>query len=186
MPDRTSTRTRPVCTVPGCGKPRKGRGMCGMHYQRMARTGTLGAPVNPVGCTVDGCTGRHKANGLCRRHYMQEWNAEQTRRAREDRRVQDAARMQAVCWAPGCDTRQCAVHPAPESGVWIPDREVPCSGRTGVWFDPSTAGRVAAIAGCSECPLVAACAGWAARCRPSDGVWGGKVWAAGAARRFPR
>ena len=33
------SRPRRTCTVPGCGKPRRGLGYCCMHYFRFRRTG---------------------------------------------------------------------------------------------------------------------------------------------------
>lgn len=41
------------CSVVGCGKPHDSHGYCGMHYQRMRRTGSLeqravGAPLTSI------------------------------------------------------------------------------------------------------------------------------------------
>lgn len=33
-----------TCTVPGCSRPHKGRGLCDMHIQRLRRTGTTDSP----------------------------------------------------------------------------------------------------------------------------------------------
>jgi hypothetical protein len=30
---------RPICSIPGCGKPHKGRGLCSAHHARMLRNG---------------------------------------------------------------------------------------------------------------------------------------------------
>lgn len=64
-----------ACSVKGCEKPIKSKGMCQMHYFRMWRHGTLVPKVEhrPGGrgiCTVTGCgkpdSGHH---GLCGKHF---------------------------------------------------------------------------------------------------------------------
>jgi hypothetical protein len=32
------------CSVEGCDREREGRGLCGMHYQRLTKRGTLADP----------------------------------------------------------------------------------------------------------------------------------------------
>jgi len=51
------------CTLPGCDRPLKARGMCGSHYKtwRMKNTKTL--------CTLDGCNEPHVGKGYCSKHY---------------------------------------------------------------------------------------------------------------------
>ena len=50
-----------VCDVDGCERPHEGRGWCHMHYQRVLRTGDVGAAEpastapHPRGL-ADGCT----------------------------------------------------------------------------------------------------------------------------------
>lgn len=39
---------KPRCTVDGCDRPHKGRGLCDMHIQRLRRTGTTASPVKTL------------------------------------------------------------------------------------------------------------------------------------------
>jgi HNH endonuclease len=67
------------CSVDGCeGKPIAGLkdGLCGMHYARRRKTGSVGAPEKRQGgrfgiapCSVDGCKRKYYANDLCSLHY---------------------------------------------------------------------------------------------------------------------
>lgn len=36
------------CTIPGCDRPHKGRGLCDLHRQRLNRTGTTDSPVTSL------------------------------------------------------------------------------------------------------------------------------------------
>jgi hypothetical protein len=60
-----------ACAVEGCDRGVKGRGYCGMHYQRWAKSGDPGGPQARYrnGCSIDGCDGPHEASGMCARHY---------------------------------------------------------------------------------------------------------------------
>lgn len=74
---RTLTAPR-VCSVEGCGKPRKGRGYCSTHYYRLLNGLDLYAPIGvrperPT-CSVDGCDKGAIARGWCNTHYSR-WHA---------------------------------------------------------------------------------------------------------------
>lgn len=57
------------CTADGCEKPLDCKGLCGMHYSRLRRNGTLDCIRIPrYTCDVEGCERRHHANGLCSKH----------------------------------------------------------------------------------------------------------------------
>lgn len=62
-----------TCTMPGCVKPVRARGLCPQHHQRLLRNGdpavkTQRVPA-PVICTIDGCDSRVHASGLCSGHW---------------------------------------------------------------------------------------------------------------------
>ncbi len=70
-----------VCSVAGCGKPSKKKGLCGAHYERLRVHGDVtvnkrvGQRVPSVPCSVEGC--RRKAtsskSGLCNVHYLRKY-----------------------------------------------------------------------------------------------------------------
>lgn len=64
------------CTIDGCGRAAKAKGLCAAHYQRRL----LGIPMDtPIGgawkakpkrvCRVEGCGNRARSRGLCHNHY---------------------------------------------------------------------------------------------------------------------
>lgn len=64
-----------VCTVSGCEKKMKSRGLCPMHLYRWQKTGDTGpaAPfITPKNlhktCTIEGCDKPHYAHGYCDMH----------------------------------------------------------------------------------------------------------------------
>jgi len=69
-------RLHETCTVNGCDRPHKARGLCQTHYMQFKR----GAPITetiksrvrdkPPECVEDGCSNPVKANGLCATHYQ--------------------------------------------------------------------------------------------------------------------
>lgn len=63
MSDRT-------CAVEGCQRPYRCSGYCGLHYDRMRKTGTtdLPTPVQRI-CQVPGCGRKHNCQGYCAAHY---------------------------------------------------------------------------------------------------------------------
>lgn len=63
-----------TCSIEGCGSPHKSKGLCGMHYARLIRTGSPGPAGRknfpaPPECTADGCTAPPRTKGLCGTHY---------------------------------------------------------------------------------------------------------------------
>lgn len=59
------------CSITGCTKVARGRGLCGTHLRRLERTGSTDDPAPPrQGCAwAAGCDGTHYAMGLCSKHY---------------------------------------------------------------------------------------------------------------------
>lgn len=65
------------CTVTGCEKPHKSKGLCGGHYQRRKRGLPLDAPLGTKSsregtCTGPECSDPVLAAGLCSAHYEQQ------------------------------------------------------------------------------------------------------------------
>lgn len=64
---------RMVCAVDGCGNPRKTKGYCNKHYQRVWKYGSPDICKNPIGvhgptCAVARCDEKHHAHGYCANH----------------------------------------------------------------------------------------------------------------------
>lgn len=66
---RTSSPSE--CSVDGCQKPTRSRGLCGMHDMRLRTKGTTDdpAPHEPQRCSVEGCGRKFYGNGYCRPHW---------------------------------------------------------------------------------------------------------------------
>lgn len=63
-----------LCTVEGCERPHKANGLCGLHYDRMRRTGSLEKntkrePKEKRFCSVEGCDRVHYSKNYCVMHY---------------------------------------------------------------------------------------------------------------------
>lgn len=66
-----------ICSVEGCNARASVRDLCGAHYARVRRTGSLGdsIPVSkqrgwtPPVCSVAGCENRASAHGFCTGHW---------------------------------------------------------------------------------------------------------------------
>jgi hypothetical protein len=72
MPDRT-------CSVEGCNRPSRSRGLCTMHWYRWRRYGEPGGPEPLISkkdpdviCAVEGCTNKVQARKMCPKHYQQD------------------------------------------------------------------------------------------------------------------
>lgn len=60
-----------ICTADECSRKSLSRGLCPMHYQRMAKTATT-APrprATPQPCSISGCGSKVQARKLCLAHY---------------------------------------------------------------------------------------------------------------------
>lgn len=60
---------RRTCSIEGCDKPCKGRGWCGMHWQRWRRHGDPLWVEPPKICGIPDCDEPGVALGLCDKHY---------------------------------------------------------------------------------------------------------------------
>lgn len=69
-----------TCAIDGCGRARRTRDMCSMHYQRVMKKGSPSPPrAAPAGgrpyrdpneCRVDGCDQQERRAGLCGAHHQ--------------------------------------------------------------------------------------------------------------------
>lgn len=66
-----------TCTIDGCEKSVRCRGLCKNHYDRLLKHGDpLGGgpdhqpPPDDGMCTIDGCENEHYARGWCNKHYL--------------------------------------------------------------------------------------------------------------------
>jgi hypothetical protein len=98
MRDKESTRGRPrlhsSCSVDGCHRPHRARGLCTTHYARVYRYGwpdPLTPPppppdVPPVRCRVADCGGKRFGYGYCQTHYRRVyvlgWDTPERKRVR--------------------------------------------------------------------------------------------------------
>lgn len=84
-----------TCSIEGCGRPSRAKGMCNVHYLRVLNNGTPYIYCNDCGeqlpvdasgrmktcddcrsrthCKVDGCLDPLKRYGFCYAHYMKNW-----------------------------------------------------------------------------------------------------------------
>jgi hypothetical protein len=66
-----------LCTVEGCERPARGRGLCGLHYQRLLAHGDplyewQRPTKEPATCAVEGCDAPAQHLGLCGKHYTRQ------------------------------------------------------------------------------------------------------------------
>jgi hypothetical protein len=63
-----------LCTIEGCQRRHKSRGLCHTHYMRLRRRGdpavTLLDRAHPETCTVDGCSRPWRSRGYCGMHLQ--------------------------------------------------------------------------------------------------------------------
>ena len=67
----------PTCSVPGCERLAKARGMCFAHDQRVRKGRSLNAPLRQLPrmsewCSVEGCGAPSRTLGLCGGHYQRQ------------------------------------------------------------------------------------------------------------------
>lgn len=61
----------PTCSVDGCDLRATRKGLCGAHYFRLRRNGSVGVAAlkgPPPPCAVAGCKRKHEAHGFCLLH----------------------------------------------------------------------------------------------------------------------
>jgi hypothetical protein len=71
------TTSKPAtCSVDGCAKPVRAKGLCSMHDARLRIKGTTDDPTprEPQPCKVEGCKRKYFGNGYCRPH---DWHNKQ-------------------------------------------------------------------------------------------------------------
>ncbi len=88
---RAQSRPPRTCELPGCGRPHRHGGLCGMHRRRQLAAIAAGnpdgwdwspdsrqgsKPVRGRKCDLPGCGGPHSAGGLCRLHWVRKRKAE--------------------------------------------------------------------------------------------------------------
>lgn len=62
--------TKPLCSIPECGKPHYGRGWCRLHYKRWYTHGDTALKEKVLRtCQAHGCNKPYHAHGWCRLHY---------------------------------------------------------------------------------------------------------------------
>lgn len=109
------------CSFDGCDRPRRTRGLCKAHYQRL-RKGQELSPIhkpNPKAlCAFDGCDNPVYSAGLCSGHYQQKWHGRELAPLKEYRlpRLHKRKKREAMaCAFPDCDQAAktkglCTVH----------------------------------------------------------------------------
>lgn len=61
-----------LCSIEGCEKKHKAKGLCAMHYRRLKKNGTTDLPEKTPfwrPCDIPGCEKPHYAKGYCVMHY---------------------------------------------------------------------------------------------------------------------
>jgi len=59
-----NVKPRGTCSIEGCDRAHRAKGLCSMHYYRGRR------PEVKRRCGLDGCDKPHSAKGFCRLHYV--------------------------------------------------------------------------------------------------------------------
>jgi hypothetical protein len=65
----STSMTKNTCTLEGCAKLVRTRGLCVNHYHKARRDGTIEVKSVRPGCLVGGCSDFHYAKGYCETHY---------------------------------------------------------------------------------------------------------------------
>lgn len=99
--------SKQLCTVPGCERALRARGMCATHYARWQKYGTTDLPPRPIRgetCSVKGCARKatygHSGQELCNGHYHRLWRSGSVGAAELKRWRVDPT----PCVIDGCDT----------------------------------------------------------------------------------
>lgn len=80
-----------TCTLDGCEKPHKAKGLCGKHYEAQRSGGS-----EP--CSVEGCHALRRTRGMCPKHY-QRWRKTGSAGPVDDLYVSNIGK---VCAGPDC------------------------------------------------------------------------------------
>lgn len=134
-----------ICKIDGCGKPRKGRGWCAMHYRRWqlfgdpGPAGSLRVAAEITACTVEDCDSPKRTSGAeyCEMHYF---------RMRRNGTLDGPRRYDnEICLVDGCTTRRksngmCDMHDTrvrrhgdPHVVIANEDRDLPTGERNSSW-----------------------------------------------------
>lgn len=104
-----------LCAVTGCGRPRKKREWCGMHYLRWYKHGDPAIALQnrhfPATCIVPGCAKAKHCRGLCHMHY-QRWKKFGDVAIVHEKKTRPDYCIVAGCTSPSATGRRgmCAVH----------------------------------------------------------------------------
>lgn len=85
--------TNGTCTVDECEHAHVAKGLCGMHYQRLRKRGSLALPPQRE-CSVDGCVQKHHGRGYCNTHRA---------RLLATGTLEAAPRVRKTCTFTGCE-----------------------------------------------------------------------------------
>ena len=77
-----------TCSVEGCTKEKKSRGMCAAHYQNWRRKTPMSIRTEAVNksCHADHCDEPARKRGLCNKHY-QAWRLKQETPEQREKRL---------------------------------------------------------------------------------------------------
>ncbi|WP_082167396.1 HNH endonuclease [Methylobacterium aquaticum] len=90
-----------MCSVEGCEKQLRARGLCSTHWRRWSIHGdpSLGArKLATQGCSVQGCDRPHSGHGLCNLHWQRKHNGRPLANERLDRPIWG------ICRTIGCNS----------------------------------------------------------------------------------
>ena len=88
------------CSLDGCNRPHKAKGLCELHYRRRKSDIAPDKPLKGYGkkCTLEGCNREFFAKGLCRIHYGRKQQG-----IRLDKPIPECAKVEKLCAHEGCN-----------------------------------------------------------------------------------
>lgn len=101
------------CSINGCTNPRKTRGLCNTHYQRLRRLGDAEAPLKVAGkyhgqlCAIEACGRPAQKRGWCKLHYNRVRRTGSPVNGKPDRLANFS---QAKCKVHGCEANAIALN----------------------------------------------------------------------------